>query len=249
MENQLISDLQAKLAIATRSLQVSEERATAGQLALELMHEIRNPLEALSNLNYLAFTNAEDPGCVREYLNLAQEQISTLNEVASRTLGFARVSAAAQPIDMVGIAEAALRIHQRTIEAKNVRLVRLLPQNLVAEVHTGQILQVISNIVVNALEALPLEGTLSLRLRERNGHIDLVIADNGHGIPKEHLSSIFEPFFSTKGEHGTGLGLALTKKIVDIHRGTIRVRSSIRPGRNGTTFKISFPASCVAAQA
>jgi signal transduction histidine kinase len=122
-----------------------------------------------------------------------------------------------------------------------VRLVKDLPPELVVGAQTGAMLQVISNVIVNALDALPYEGTLHLRLRKLHGQVELLIADNGHGIPKENSEKIFEPFFTTKGERGTGLGLALSKDIVEGHRGKIRLRSSVRPGKSGTTFKISLP--------
>lgn len=102
-------------------------------------------------------------------------------------------------------------------------------------------LQVLSNLIVNALDALPASGTLHLRLRKSEGKVHFLIAGNGHGIPAENLQSIFQAFFTTKEERGTGLGLALVKKIVERHDGTIRLRSSIREGRKGTAFKISLP--------
>jgi len=242
MDTDLISDLQAKLAIATERLQESEERATAGQLALEMMHEIRGPLEALGNLRYLALEEADAPVKVREYMHLAEEQIATLNHVTSQILGFARSSRSPTQTNLASVAEAALRIHQRTIESKRVHLIKELPENLVAQAHTGEILQVVSNVIVNALDALPPNGTLHLRLRKRHGEVQFVIADNGHGIPREHASEIFQPFFTTKGEHGTGLGLSLSKNIVERHQGKIRVRSRVQPGKSGTIFTISLPA-------
>ena len=243
MDTDAISELQAKLAIAAERLQKSEERATTGQLALEMMHEIRNPLEALGHLTYLALEEAEDPIKVRRYMRLAEEQMGTLYHITNQSLGFARSSRSPQAINLAAVAEAALRIHQRTIEAKKVHLVKELPEKLVAEVHTGEILQVVSNVIVNALDALPQGGTLRLRLRKRRGEVQFVIADNGHGIPREHAGNIFQPFFTTKGERGgTGLGLALSKNIVERHRCKIRVRSSIQAGRSGTIFTISLPA-------
>src|SRR5271163_1828032 len=183
MDTDVISDLQAMLAIAAERLQRSEERATAGQLALEMMHEIRNPLEALGHLTYLALEEAEDPVKVRRYMRQAEEQMATLYQITNQSLGFARTSRSPQAINLAGVAEAALRIHQRTIEAKRIHLVKELPEKLVAEVHTGEILQVVSNVIVNALDALPPGGTLRLRLRKRRGEVRFVIADNGHGIP------------------------------------------------------------------
>jgi signal transduction histidine kinase len=141
----------------------------------------------------------------------------------------------------VALAEAALRIHRKAIEARKIHLVKDLPSTLVAEVHGGEILQVVSNLIANALDALPVGGRLRLRLRRRQGEVHFVVADNGQGIPTDQIAEIFKPFFTTKEERGTGLGLALSKGIVERHRGKIRLRSSVRPGRSGTVFKISLP--------
>jgi len=237
-----IAELEARLAMAAESLQKAEERSAAGQLALEVMHEIRNPLEALGNIAYLTRECADDPAAVRNYMHLAEEQMASLNQIANQTLSFARTTQLPHPIDLVALAEAALRIHQRAISAKKIHLLKKLPERIVAEVHTGQMLQVISNVILNALDALPEEGVLSFRVRKRDGEVQFVIADNGHGIPKEHSSEIFKPFFTTKEGRGTGLGLALSKNIIERHKGRIRMRSSVRPGKSGTIFKISLPA-------
>ena len=106
--------------------------------------------------------------------------------------------------------------------------------------HSGEILQVISNLLINAVEALPLEGTLAFRLHKRPNHIALVVADNGHGIPPEQKERLFQSFFTTKAESGTGWA-CLSKKIVERHGGKIRARSRITPGKSGTVFRISLP--------
>lgn len=227
------------------ALRQAEERSTAGQLALEMIHEIRSPLEALSNLTYLTLLSADDPKRVREYCELAEEQMAMVNRIASQTLSFARPIRSLREVNLGGVAEAALRIHQRRIDSKRVRLIKEFQEHVTAEICTGEILQVISNVIMNALDALQDEGTLYLRLRRRNDEIQFVISDNGHGIAKDHMVHIFQPFFTTKDGKGTGLGLALSKSIVDRHRGTIRLRSSVRPGKSGTTFRISIPAMAV----
>lgn len=242
MEESTIADLKLKLASATEALRTSEGRATAGQLALEVMHDIRNPLEALRNLIYLTATESDDPEAVRRYAALADEQVAIVIDIADTTLGFARGTNARKPANLVHLTEAALRIHQRTIEGKKIHLVKDLPDEAVVPVYTIEMLQAISNLITNSLDALPSNGTLCLRLRKRSNGVDLVVADDGHGISEEHAGNIFEPFFTTKEDRGTGLGLALTKKIIERHRGTIRMRSSVRPGKSGTTFKISIPA-------
>ena len=241
-ESTIAADLHSRLNLTSEALRKAEERATAGLLALELMHEIRNPLEAVGNLTYLALEEAENARAVRMYLRRVEEQLATLNYIASHTLGFARATDSPQQIRLSTLAEAALRIHQRTMQAKQIHLVKDLSEDLVAEVHTTEMLQVLSNLIVNSVDALPRAGTLYLRLKKRRSEIHFVIADNGHGIPEEHRSRVFEPFFTTKNNAGTGLGLALSKRIVEHNRGKISLRSSIRPGRSGTVFKISLPA-------
>jgi signal transduction histidine kinase len=234
--------LRERLAIAAEALRKAQEQAIAGRLALELMHEIKNPLEALGHLTYLAREEADNSDKVRNYMNLAEEQIATVNQIASQTLGFAQSSQSPKRFDLVQVAEAALRIHQRTIEAKKIHLIKDLSEAVVAPVHTGEMLQVVSNLIVNALDALPANGTLRLRLRKRHDKVHFVIADNGHGIRAEHSRQIFQPFFTTKENRGTGLGLALSQTIIERHRGNLRMRSSVLPGKNGTTFRISLPA-------
>ncbi len=233
--------LQLKLAQAAEALRKCDEQATAGRLALEVMHDIRNPIEALRNLNYLSVLSADDPVEVRRVAGLAEEQMAIVIDIANSVLAFAQSANQPKPVNLVLLAEAALRIHQRAIEAKRVRLLKDLEEDTVARVYTGEMLQVISNLIHNALDALPQDGTICLRLRKAEGEVHLLIADNGHGIPPEYADEVFEPFFTTKEDRGTGLGLALSKRIVEHHRGTIRMRSSCRPGRSGTLFKISIP--------
>ena len=235
------SNLQSDLEMVG-PLQPGDERALAGQLALELLHDIRNPLETLSHLTYLAGQEADDAEKVRRYMLLAEEQVAILGQFARQTLSLAKPSPVARPNDLVRLAEAALRIHQRTIDSRKIHLVKHLPENLVAEVHSSEMLQVLSNLIVNALDALPEEGTLNLRLHKCHGKVHLIIADNGHGIAEEHRQTIFEPYFTTKGEAGTGLGLALSKRIIEHHNGTIKLRSSVVPGKSGSTFRICLPA-------
>jgi signal transduction histidine kinase len=236
-----ISELRAQLIASREALRECNKRATAGQLALELMHEIRNPLEALGNLIFLARNDSQDPETVQYRLLLAEEQLATLNQLVGHTLGFARFSGHPKMINLVSIAEAALRMHQRAIDRKTIHLVKELPDSLTAEVYAVEMLQVISNLLMNAIDALPDKGVLFLRLRKRQDKIYFVIADNGHGIPPEHRKDIFKPFFTTKKDRGTGLGLALSMEIVERHRGKICMRSSVRPNKSGTTFRISLP--------
>lgn len=241
MQTDSILELKAQLDGATEALRRSEERATAGQLALEIMHEVRNPLEALGYLVYLTLHEPEEPEKVRSNMLMAQEQLAILDRIAGGTLGLARTSLTPKPVNLASLAEAALRIHQRTIDSKRVHLVKDVRGDLVAEVYTSEMLQVISNLMANALDAIPPSGTVFLRLRKSRAGVRIVVADNGHGIRKEHQEKIFQPFFTTKEGRGTGLGLSLSRKILERHNGTIRMRSSVRPGKSGTIFQIRLP--------
>ena len=234
-------ELKARLAAAEEALRRAEIRATVGQLALEMIHEIRNPLEALSHLTFLAREQAEQPDKVRTYLDLAEEQMAHLRYISGKTLAYSKSAFCTEAADLVKVAEAAVRIHHSSFTRNHIQLVTDFPEQVTAHIHFGGMLQVVSNLLANAIDALSGAGCIRLRLRARENQAHILVADNGHGIPSEHMRSIFKPYFTTKGDRGTGLGLALTLKIVDGHRGRIRVRSSVRPGRHGTTFRVSVP--------
>jgi signal transduction histidine kinase len=175
-------------------------------------------------------------------MRLASEQMATLNHIASQTLGYARSFPVPKSTNVAELMKSAIRIHQKTIEKRKIRLVKDLPEELVMQVYSGELLQVFSNLIANALDALPVEGILRLRFRKRQNEVHFVIADSGQGIPLESLEKVFEAFFTTKKEKGTGIGLSLSRRIVERHHGRIRARSSVRPGKSGTTFRISLPA-------
>ena len=172
---------------------------------------------------------------------MPESQLVVLTTISRQTLSFYHSKHTVEPIQIAPLAEAALRIHRNMIIAKEIRLVRKLPRDVTVESSPGAMLQVFSNLIGNALDALPVKGILQIRARSIDGEAHILFADNGHGIPAAIRRRIFEPFFSTKKEHGTGLGLAITKAIVERHRGKIRSRTSTRTGRNGTAFRISLP--------
>ena len=215
--------------------------AAAGQFATAIVHEINNPLEAVSNLNYLIEKDATDPAKVLDYSHQIAEQLATVFQIARRTLNFHRPSEVLEVIEMAALTDAALRIHQGKISAKQLELVTDIAAEATVQAHAGELLQVFSNLLSNAIDALPANGKLTIRVRKCEKEVHLTIADDGHGIPRDTLKRIFEPFFTTKKNLGTGLGLTISKSVIERHKGKIRARSSVRPGRSGTAFRISLP--------
>jgi signal transduction histidine kinase len=217
--------------------------AVAGQFAAVVMHEINGPLEAITNLNYLIQQDADNAGLVRSYSQLIEEQLRNLIQLSRQTLSFYRSQETREVVAISTLAEAALRVHQKKIFAKQIQIRRSLPPDVTAEVNPGDMLQVISNLVANAVDALPDDGILQVRVKRRLQEVRIIVADNGHGIPDPIRARIFDPFFTTKRERGTGLGLAISKSIVEKHQGRIRTRSSTRTPRTGTIFRISLPSA------
>jgi signal transduction histidine kinase len=233
--------LRERLRMAEESLRRSERLAIAGRFAGAIIHEVNNPLEALSNLVYLTKQEAQDPENVRKNMLVAETQLNRLGEITRKTLSFYRDQSDPKPFDLVEIAESALRIHAHRLSASSIELRKQLPNKLIVKASGGEILQVLSNLVLNAIDALPEKGAvLCLRLKADKKRAYLTISDNGHGIPPAARKNLFEPYVSNK-KSGTGVGLWLSKRILDKHRGTIRFRSSHEAGKSGTTFRVSLP--------
>ncbi len=229
------------LAQAHAALLRSEQLALAGRFAGSVMHEVNNPLEALGNLVYLAQQDAETPETVRNYLRMAEEQLSHVQDIARRTLSFYRASAASEPIDVVELLSSALHMQRPQLLMKNIDVCRNHPHSAHIKANAGELLQVFTNLISNSVQALPPNGTLHLRVSRSEKHLHILIADNGCGIPAIQRERLFQPFETRSKEKGTGFGLWMSKTLVERHQGRIRHRSSTRPGRQGTAFRISLP--------
>jgi signal transduction histidine kinase len=225
-----------------------QELVVAGQFAAMVMHEINGPLEAVHNLNFLIQQQADNESQVRLYSGMLDEQLATLTKLSRQTLSFYRSPETRESIAISTLAEAALRVHQLKISAKRINVRKRLSSDVAVEIHAGDMLQVFSNLISNAVDALPENGILCVKVRRGTDEAHVMVADNGPGIPPSILSKIFDPFFTTKKERGTGLGLSISKSIVENHHGRIRSRTTTRPNRNGTAFRISIPLMAQAAK-
>ncbi len=236
---------------AQAALLNAEKLAVAGRLAATIAHEINNPLETVVNLIYLLQRDASVPDHVKNYLGIADEELRRVSDVASQTLGFYRGGGSRQRFSLGPLVEGVLSILAPRLVNKKVSLHKTINSDFEISASNGEIRQVLANLLMNSIHAVPVGGNIWIRIgqRKRNGTQGamITIADDGKGIPESQRSKIFEPFFSTKPDVGTGLGLWVTEEIVKSHGGSIRLRSSTKAERSGTVFCIFLPSSALAA--
>jgi signal transduction histidine kinase len=223
------------------ALRRSEKLAMAGRLAASVMHEINNPSQAIADLAYLIGKEADHPELVRAHAAQIEEQLVGLQHIARQTLSFFRDTQRSQTKDLVPLVDTAIRYQAGVLDEKHVRLRKELPDMLLGSVFPGDFVQLVSNLVRNAAEALPAGGTLRVRLRSVGGMGRLTVADNGRGITPAMQARLFEAFQSDKAEAGNGLGLWICKSIVEKHGGQLRWRSSTKGKARGTSFTVWFP--------
>ncbi len=225
----------------------SEKLAAVGRLAASIAHEINNPLESVTNLLYLA-THSSDLAENKAYLEIAERELRRVSAIANQTLRFYKQSTHAQTVTCENLFESVLSIHHGRIINAAIGVDKKKRAQQPIKCFDGEIRQVLTNLIGNAIDALPPTGG-HLSVRSRDGHnwatgesgIILTIADNGSGMSHEVQKRVFEPFYTTKGLSGTGLGLWLSKEIIDRHNGTLRLRSSQSPASHGTVFCLFLP--------
>ena len=222
----------------------SEKLATAGRLAASIAHEINNPLEAVVNLLYLA---RKDPNNAERYLTMAEDEVGRIASLARQTLGFVRDNNSPAMMDPAALMDEILQLYSRKLETRQIRVTRRYRNVVQIQGYAGELRQLFANLVVNATDAMGNHGSLQVRVApghdwssDREG-IRISVADNGVGIPRENVRQIFEPFYTTKKETGTGLGLWVSNGIVRKHGGSIRVRSRAQGRTTGTVFSIFLP--------
>lgn len=209
------------------------------------MHEVNNPLEALTNLVYLTRQIKNDPQKVEENMEIADRQLQNLANITRKTLSFYRDQAEAKDFDLVDIAESALRIHAERARKQRISIHMKTDGPAFAPVFASEILQILSNFIVNSFDALPDHGgVLCIRVKNAGDRVHVTVADNGSGIDEKVYKNIFTAHNTSKPD-GTGLGLWLSHSIAKKHGGCINCRSSVVYGKSGTTFRLSLPASKV----
>jgi PAS domain S-box-containing protein len=218
----------------------SEKLVMTGRLAATIAHEINNPLEAAINLLYLA-QNSSSPREVQQYVANADHELSRMAHITRKTLAFHRSSSVETSTRIREMIEEVIRIYDRKIETRHISIDLHCPPDLVITTFRADLVQIASNLIANALDALEPGGNLVICATEEDQGARLAIEDNGSGIRPENLDHVFEPFFTTKKDTGTGLGLWVVKDLIEKLGGTIAVASRAEGPRHGTRFSIFIP--------
>ncbi|HEY6349800.1 MAG TPA: ATP-binding protein [Candidatus Angelobacter sp.] len=230
-----------QLKVERRILEI-EKFAATGRLAATIAHEVNNPMEAIKNAIYLLAGSV--PDSASPVYNILKSETERVARIVRQMLGLYRNTEQVKPVNVNVIIEDTLLLLSRQLQRSNVEMetdLGVLPDAVIA---ADQIRQVLSNLVINSKDAMPHGGKLIIRSRHLpnpdglQGWVRIVIADTGTGIPQEMIRSIFEPFVTTKGEKGTGLGLWIVKGIIQNHGGKLSVKSKLG---KGTVFKIDLP--------
>jgi PAS domain S-box-containing protein len=231
----------------------SEKMALASRTATTIAHEINNPLAAVVNMVFLAQTSQTLPEA-RNYLDKADAELGRISQITRRALGFYRESAVPATAPVGAILDSAADLLITRNRANQVTIDRQYDDSVQVTAVNGDLRQVFSNLIANSLDAVQRQGTIKLRAsthrRPGSGEaaVRVTIADNGAGIAPDVLPHIFEPFYTTKGSAGTGLGLWVSRQLIEKYGGSIRVRSCSKGARRGTTISVILPAAATVSE-
>jgi signal transduction histidine kinase len=229
-----------------RVLRNTEKLSAAARLSATVAHEINNPLEAAVNLVYLTKMNPALPEDAVRQLTQVEQELDRVAHITRQTLGFFRDKNAPGPVKLEAIIDSVLRIYANKMASKNITIHRRFEDCPPISGIESEIQQVVSNLISNAADAAATGGvvTITLECIERAGKntVHLMVEDDGPGVPDEHRDRIFEPFFTTKQDVGTGLGLWVSREIIERHGGTIELVKR-EDGAQGAAFSVAFEAA------
>jgi PAS domain S-box-containing protein len=234
--------------LAEEALLRSEKLASVGRMAASVAHEINNPLAAVMNALYLARTVAHIPEATRQYLDMADDELQRVSHITRQSLGFYREASLPQRVSVNAIMDSVVDLLRGKIKAKGARIEKQYDGNLEVTGVGGELRQVFSNLLANSLDAIAEAGTIRLRASSSTctnsgqRRVRITVADDGTGIAAATLPRIFEPLFTTKGSTGSGLGLWVSKQIIEKHHGSMQVHSCTFGERRGTALSILLPA-------
>ena len=234
--------------LAEEALLITEQLAATGRLAHSIAHEINNPLAAVTNLLYLLKPFHQEGSDAAKYLTLASQELNRVSRITKQTLSFHRDTSLPVEVSVSDLMDNVLDLYRAQIVEKEIDLQKRFESRNSIIAFPGQIRQVFSNLVGNALDASQVRGKLLIHIYNSQSWSGtalkgarIVICDNGKGIIAENQKRIFDAFFTTKEQKGSGLGLWLSLGIVNAHHGVIRVRSSRNPKWHGSRFSVFLP--------
>ena len=233
---------------AEDALRRADKLAAMGRMAASIAHEVRNPLEVAKNLAYLLVHEQPPESSHRELLTTLQDQLTHMTEITSRTLSFARQGTSPAVVSIAAILDETLALMRTNLMAKHVTTDRRFVTAGEVIGYAGPLRQLVVNLIANAIDALhSTGGRITLHVADLHHPatgirgIRLLVGDNGSGIPMAYRSKLFSPFFSTKQDSGTGLGLWVCSGIVAQHGGSIRFRTRSNGTSTGTCFNVFLP--------
>jgi PAS domain S-box-containing protein len=230
------------------ALIANEKLAVAGRLAATIAHEIHNPLDSVSNLLYL-MRNGASPEESNQFMNMAEQELTRVTQISRAMLGLYRESKAPVVVDLKEMLQEILLLLERRLADLGVTISIDLPKPVSVAAFPAELRQVFTNLVTNAAEAATPGGEVKISIVPQAAGINgagqkmqpgatVIIADNGPGIPEDVRPHLFQPFFTTKGEHGTGLGLWVSRGIINKHGGMISLESDISEAAHGTVVSV-----------
>jgi len=231
---------------AEEVLRQNDKLAALGRLASTIAHEINNPLSAVVNLLYLLSGTPLNPE-QRQFLDVAQGELARVSEIAAQTLTFNRQNGKRGQASMSELLDSVLKLYHARLTSAGIAVERRYQNTAPLMCYPGELRQVFANLIGNAFDATRKEGRIVVRERAavhpKTGQegIRIVVADTGEGMSAQVKAHLFETFNTTKETQGTGLGLWISKGIIDKHLGSIHVRSSDKQGSSGTVFSIFLP--------
>lgn len=223
----------------------AEKLAAMGRLASTIAHEVNNPLESVTNLLYIAGQDPSLSDDSRQYLSLAEEELARLGNITRLTLSFSRTAGVVRtPIPVADVIDSVLALFQRRCEVLNICVERFYTDGVEIEILQHELRQILINLIANAIDALTTENPrLCLHTLNHTSRAVILVEDNGSGIELHDQERIFDAFFTTKTETGTGIGLWVTRELVEKNGGIISVESGDHMGNIRTRFRLEFPAA------
>ncbi len=238
-EGRLLEELNQAKALLLKN----QKSITVGRLLGSIAHEINNPLEAVANLLYLAQRQSAEPRVANDCIALAEKELQRVGDITRQMLSFHRDSRVKEQILVTGAVETGLVLFETRLRVVGIHVERQYRSVGCLTAYTGELRQIFSNLFANSVDAMPNGGRLIVRVQERLGPhptLCITVADTGMGMDRETAKRVGDLFFTTKGETGTGLGMWVTRQLVEKHGGTMQIYSSNTPGRSGTVFRMVF---------